>query len=124
MISLSLRLRICSPRLCYIGNRDDKVSRSVSKNTSYLPESFEWLILFAGILKNNHVTEILDAPYDYVDSEAFFSWERFFTAVLIDETKDTYLAYMKKRLNPAYLQDVIKETILEKIEKISLTWKK
>lgn len=39
-------------------------------------------------------------------------------------TSDTYLAYMKKRLNPAYLQDVIKETILEKIEKISLTWKK
>ena len=39
-------------------------------------------------------------------------------------TSDTYLAYMKKRLNPAYLQDGIKETILEKIEKISLTWKK
>ena len=39
-------------------------------------------------------------------------------------TSDTYLAYMKKRLNPAYLQDVIKETILEKIEKISLTWKR
>ena len=38
-------------------------------------------------------------------------------------TSDTYLAYIKK-LNPAYLQDVIKETILEKIEKISLTWKK
>ena len=40
------------------------------------------------------------------------------------EETEKYLAYMKKRLNPAYLQDVIKETILEKIEKISLTWKK
>ena len=39
-------------------------------------------------------------------------------------TSDTYLAYMKKRLNPAYLQDVIKETILNKMEKIRLTWKK
>ena len=109
------------------GSEIDRVLRLIEgcKNMAlYLPESFEWLILSAGILKNNHVTEILDAPYDYVDSEAFFSWERFFTAVLIDETKDTYLAYMKKRLNPAYLQDVIKETILEKIEKISLTWKK
>lgn len=66
----------------------------------------------------------MDAPYDYVDSKKFFSWERFFTTVLIDETKDTYLAYMKKKLNPTYLQDVIKEAILEKMEKISLTWKK
>ena len=90
----------------------------------YLPESFEWLILSARILKNKYVDEILDAPYDYVDSKKFFSWERFFTTVLIDETKDTYLAYMKKKLNPTYLQDVIKEAILEKMEKISLTWKK
>ena len=75
-------------------------------------------------MKNNHVTEILDAPYDYVDSEEFFSWERFFTSVLIDETKDTYLAYMKKKLNPAYLQDVIKETILNKMEKIRLDMEK
>ena len=92
--------------------------------TLYLPESFEWLILTTGVLKNNYVDEILDFPYDYVDSEKFFSWERFFTAVLVDETKDTYLAYMKKRLNPAYLQDAIKEAILEKMEKICLTWKK
>ena len=49
---------------------------------------------------------------------------KIFTSVLIDETKDTYLAYMKKKLNPAYLQDVIKETILNKMEKIRLTWKK
>ena len=49
---------------------------------------FEWLILSAGILKNNHVTEILDAPYDYVDSEeSFFSWERFFTSVLMMKRK-------------------------------------
>ena len=97
------------------GSEIDRVLRLIEgyENVAlYLPESFEWLILSAGILKNNHVTEILDAPYDYVDSEEFFSWERFFTSVLIDETKDTYLAYMKKKLNPAYLQDVIKETIL------------
>ena len=109
------------------GSEIDRVLRLIEgcENVAlYLPESFEWLILSAGILKNNHVTEILDAPYDYVDSEEFFSWERFFTSVLIDETKDTYLAYMKKRLNPAYLQDVIKEIILNKMEKIRLTWKK
>lgn len=109
------------------GSEIDRVLRLIEgcENVAlYLPESFEWLILSAGILKNKYVDEILDAPYDYVDSKNFFSWERFFTTVLIDETKDTYLAYMKKKLNPTYLQDVIKDAILEKMEKISLTWKK
>ena len=109
------------------GSEIDRVLRLIEgcENVAlYLPESFEWLILSSGILKTNHVLEILNAPYDYVDSEEFFSWERFFTSVLIDETKDTYLAYMKKKLNPAYLQDVIKESILNKMEKIRLTWKK
>ena len=90
----------------------------------YLPESFEWLILSSGILKNNFVTEILSTPYDYAESEKYFSWERFFTAVLIDETKDTYLAYIKKKLNPAYLSDTAKAAILSAMEKIQLDWKK
>ncbi len=109
------------------GSEIDRVLRLIEgcENVAlYLPESFEWLILSAGILKNNYVDAILDAPYDYVNSEEFFSWERFFTTVLMDETKDTYLAYMKKRLNPTYLQDVTKVAILEKMEKIRLTWKK
>ncbi len=100
------------------GSEIDRVLRLIEgcENVAlYLPESFEWLILSAGILKNNYVDAILDAPYDYVNSEEFFSWERFFTTVLMDETKDTYLAYMKKRLNPTYLQDVTKVAILEKI---------
>lgn len=109
------------------GSEIDRVLRLTEgcKNvTLYLPESFEWLILSAGILKNNHVDEILNKPYNYVESEKFFSWERFFTTVLVDETKDTYLAYMKKRLNQAYLQDVTKKAILGKMEKICLTWKR
>lgn len=34
-----------------------------------------------------------------------FSWERFFTALLVGKTRGTYLQYEKKTLNPAYLQD-------------------
>lgn len=109
------------------GSEIDRVLRLISgrKNMAlYLPESFEWLILSSGVLKNNSVTEILSAPYDYVESEKYFSWERFFTAVLIDETKDTYLAYIKKKLNPAYLSDTAKTAILSAMEKIQLEWKK
>ena len=86
----------------------------------YLPESFEWLVLSAGILKDGRVDKILADPAEYVESKKFFSWERFFTAVLIDETKDTYLAYAKKKLNQAYLNDTIKSSVLGQMKKIQL----
>lgn len=89
----------------------------------YLPESFEWLILSSGILKKGIVTAILSTPYDYVESEKYFSWERFFTAVLINETKDTYMAYLKRKLNPAYLCDTVKEAIFSQMINIRLDWK-
>lgn len=63
-----------------------------------MPESFEWLILSAGILKNSLVDKILDDPSEYVECKEYFSWERFFTAVLIEETKDTYLGIRKKEI--------------------------
>ena len=90
----------------------------------YLPESFEWMILSSGVLKNNRIDKILDSPSEFVESKDYFSWERFFTAVLIEETKDTYLAYAKKKLNPAYLNDAVKQLILSQMEKVELGWKK
>lgn len=89
----------------------------------YLPESFEWLILSSGILKNNYIEKILNDPSESIESKEYFSWERFFTVFLIEETKDTYLAYAKKKLNVAYLGEGIKESILKQMEKIELNWK-
>ena len=90
----------------------------------YLPESFEWMILAAGVLKNNQIDKMLDSPAGFVERKDYFSWERFFTAVLTEETKATYLAYVKKKLNPAYLNDTIKQQILEQMEKVELDWKR
>ena len=64
--------------------------------------------------------KILADPAEYVESKKFFSWERFFRAVLSDETKDTYLAYAKKKLNQAYLNDTIKSSVLGQMKKIQL----
>lgn len=105
------------------GSEIDKVLQLINnrKNiTLYLPESFEWLILSSGILKNNQINNILSAPSEYIESKDYFSWERFFTSVLIEQTKDTYLAYAKKKLNPGYLHDNIKNSILKQMEKIKL----
>lgn len=108
------------------GSEIDRVLRLISERENvalYLPESFEWMILCSGILKNGYISEVLDKPYDYVESEKYFSWERFFTAVLIDETKDTYLAYGKRKLNSNYLNAGAKEIILAQMTKIRLDWK-
>ena len=59
-------------------------------------------------------------PWEYVESKTYFSWERFFTAVLIEETNGSYLAYAKRKLNPAYLNDSVKDSILEQMTKIQL----
>ena len=46
----------------------------------YLPESFEWLLLSSGFLKDQTVQTVLENPSDYIESRDFFSWERFFTS--------------------------------------------
>lgn len=79
----------------------------------YLPESFEWLILNSDIMKQAEVKAILDRPFDYIESSQFMSWEQFFTALLVYETKDTYLVYAKNNLNKNYLNSEIKDKILK-----------
>ena len=105
------------------GPEMDRVLQLISRQKNvalYLPESFEWQVLSAGILKNNQIDKILDDPSEYVESREYFSWERFFTAVLIEETKNTYLAYAKRRLNPSYLNDPVKTAILKCMKNIEL----
>lgn len=87
----------------------------------YLPESFEWLILKAGLVESSNVEEILEHLEEYVYSEQYFSWERFLTAWLIQSTQETYLKYAKRQLNPVYLQEKISEKILGVMERID--WK-
>lgn len=61
----------------------------------YLPESFEWLILSSGILKDNEIRYMLEDPSAYIDSREYISWERYFTALLVKKTEGTHLAYSK-----------------------------
>lgn len=86
--------------------------------TLYLPESFEWLILRSGVVDDSEISEILLSPSEHIDSQKYFSWERFFTALLVDKTQNTYLKYTKKTLNAAYLNDKVKDKILKVMEKI------
>ena len=83
------------------------VYKIVSENTGrfflYLPESFEWIILSSGIVNSAGLDEILKAPWEYIKSEEYESWERYFTHLLEEITQDTPLKYSKSKLAKAYL---------------------
>ena len=84
----------------------------------YLPESFEWLILKSGLISRKQIERILDAPEEYADSCEYFSWERYFTKLLIESTENSYLQYRKNRLNPVYLHEKNREVVLRAAEGI------
>ena len=55
----------------------------------FTPESFEWLLLNSNILNEPYITEVLKAPYNYIESSEFFSWEKYFTDLLNKATKES-----------------------------------
>ena len=77
-------------------------------------ESFEWLLLSADLFRNSQIEEILKNTSDYVESEAFFSWERYFTDLLSKISVGTGLDYRKSSLNKKYLEEGIKQKIIKK----------
>ena len=100
-------------------NRLERVLRDKSI-CLYLPESFEWLVLNAEtILKTNMISDVLREPWDYIESEKWISWERYFTYLLTECSGETYLKYTKRRLNPSFLQENIKNKILAVMKNIS-----
>lgn len=84
----------------------------------YLPESFEWVVLNSGLISGKDIQEILEEPEKYIDSVECFSWERYFSRLLIEKTKESYLKYRKSKLNEAYLHEKNKDKILNSIEGI------
>ena len=80
---------------------------------SWMPESFEYLILKSGLISTKELSNILVSTSDYVESEEYESWERYFTHLLISMTSVQTYSYSKKVLNPFYLQDKSIQKIAE-----------
>lgn len=102
------------------GPEMDKVMKKIlagNEKVLYLPESFEWLILKSGVVKDKDINKILENPGEYIESEKYMSWEQFFTGLLMEKTKDSYLQYEKKELNVAYKNDKISRKIMEAVPK-------
>lgn len=86
----------------------------------YLPESFEWLLLYADILNKPFIRKKLEEAENYIESEKYFSWERYFTDLLMEETKDSPYPYDKSNLKDFYLQDKVVQKVLKAMEPICL----
>ena len=86
----------------------------------YLPESFEWLLLYADIFNKPFIRKRLEEAENYIESEKYFSWERYFTDLLMEETKDSPYPYDKSNLKDFYLQDKIVQKVLEAMAPICL----
>ena len=82
----------------------------------FMPESFEWLILKSAIFGGHaNVQEILANPVEYIESKEYFSWERFFTQLLVTESKDSpKLKYpkSKSKLPSGYLTETNIDNII------------
>lgn len=99
-------------------NRLYKQSQKRKHIHLYLPESFEWIILKSGLIDGREIQAILEEPEEYIDSRDFFSWERYFTKLLINKTEKTYLKYQKSKLNVNFLHKKNKDIILKSIKGI------
>ncbi len=94
--------------------------KNAKKIMLFLPESFEWIILRSGVVKDTEINAMLEKPYDYIESGKYFSWERFFTDVLTEKTKGTYLKYDKSQLNKSYVNPNEKNAIFGVMPEIKL----
>ncbi len=79
----------------------------------FFPESFEWLILKAGILNIKNIDTILRNPEDFIDSRLYFSWEQYFTDLIeVSTQNDRIRRYDKNKLSGYYLEGKNKDAIL------------
>lgn len=89
------------------------IAKSRKDVTMYFPESFEWVILKSGIINIKDIDDILAEPEKYIESGEFFSWERYFTQLLIDSTSGSDIKkYDKSRLKPYYLEGKNRDSII------------
>ncbi len=79
----------------------------------FLPESFEYVLLKSLFGSDTEVKSILAQPENYIESKEYFSWEQYWTSLLVKKTDKTYLQYSKKELNKNYLSDKNKNEIIK-----------
>ena len=71
-----------------------------------------FIVLKSGVIKYENLDDILENTSEYVECEKYVSWERFFTEVLIEATRNKREKYSKDTLNEYYLEDKVAKKII------------
>ena len=83
-----------------------KLSRIHRNIKLYLPESFEWIILNAGLIEGKDISEILAQPEKFIESQEYFSHNQkidapsgtaLMIADAISSVEDRQMTYMYDR---------------------------
>lgn len=105
----------------------DEIVKYIKYNPKYevyAPESFEYLILKSGLIKEPLLEEYIANTQDYADSIEYVSWEDYYTNLLEDLTHGTPLEYSKKQLNGYYLSERNINRVLENVPDVIVFNKK
>lgn len=87
----------------------------------FLPESFEWLVLKSGLFNSKHIKDMLLNPAEHIESSKFFSWEKFFTAELVEYSRGTRFRYDKSHLNEEYLNSTALAALEDTLPDLGIT---
>lgn len=86
---------------------------SLLKNDNYIwyPESFEYLLLKAGIFPDEELSEKIEHTENYADSAKYLSWERYYYDELKKLAEKYHQVYQKQILSDHYRADSIFEKV-------------
>lgn len=71
----------------------------------FLPLSFEYLLLSSKLFSNFNIKDQLENTADYAGAE-YLTWERYFTELITELTKDSKCAYSKSKLPTCYTTSI------------------
>lgn len=115
LINTNARNILCIADGAAFGAFIEKIKKYCESNldkrvTLWLPESFEWILLKAGVFTYKDLDKILENPSEYIECKDYASWERFFTA-LAQKASNPQWPYNKNNLNDYYLTEGIKKKV-------------
>ena len=89
------------------------IETSRIKCVLYAPESFEYLLLRAGLLKVDK--DKIENAFKYADSMKYMSWEEYYMDYLLQVTQNTVYQYKKTKLASAYTSKAALSKVLSVI---------
>ena len=114
----SMRYLVVVDRAAFGSEIEELIQYMRYKITSlevYAPESFEYLLLSSGLFQDKDIVDKVENTSEYADSVKYMSWERFYTALLVEVTNRTQMKYDKDKLNVYYLSERNKNLILKQV---------